>query len=54
MRFIHPENLRAHRYSKTLTRFKGVRALRDYFGPLWSEKLKTAFHQYLLIGLLDE
>ena len=30
---------------------KGVRAFRDYFGPLWSQYLKVAFHQFLLIGL---
>ena len=29
---------------------KGVRA----FGPLLSQKLKIAFHQFLSIGLLDE
>ena len=33
---------------------KGVRALRGYFGPLWSQKLKVAFHQLHLIGLLEE
>ena len=35
-------------------RHKGVRALRDYFGPLKSQKLKVAFHQFHLIGLLEE
>ena len=34
--------------------FKGIRALRGYFGPLWSQKLKVAFHQFHLIGLLEE
>ena len=33
---------------------KGVRALRGYFGPLWSQKLKVAFHQFRLVGLLEE
>ena len=33
---------------------KGVRALRGYFGPLWSQKLKVAFHQFHLTGLLEE
>ena len=33
---------------------KGVRALRGYFGPLWSQKLKVAFQQFHLIGLLEE
>ena len=33
---------------------KGVRALGGYFGPLWSKKLKVAFHQFHLIGLLEE
>ena len=33
---------------------KGVRALRDYFGPLWSQNLKVPFHQFLLVGLLEE
>ena len=33
---------------------KGVRALRGYFGSLYSQKLKVAFHQYHLIGLLEE
>ena len=33
---------------------KGVRALGGYFGPLWSQKLKVAFHQFHLIGLLEE
>ena len=31
---------------------KGVRALRGYFGPLWSQKLKNDFHQYFLIGFI--
>ena len=34
--------------------YKGVRALRGYFGPLLSQKLKIAFHQFLLIGLLEK
>ena len=33
---------------------KGVHALRGYFDPLLSQKLKIAFHQFLLIGLLEE
>ena len=33
---------------------KGVRALRGKFGPLWSQKLKDAFHQFHPIGLLEE
>ena len=33
---------------------KGVRALRGYFGPLWSQKLKVAIHQFHLVGLLEE
>ena len=33
---------------------KGVRALRGYFGPLKSQKLKVAFHQFHLVGLLEE
>ena len=33
---------------------KGVHALRGYFGPLQSQKLKVAFHQFNLIGLLEE
>ena len=33
---------------------KGVRALRDYFGPLQSQKMKVAFHQVHLIGLLAQ
>ena len=33
---------------------KGVRALRGYFGPLWSQKLKVAFHQIHIVGLLKE
>ena len=28
--------------------------LRGYFAPLWSQKLKVAFHQFPLIGLLEE
>ena len=35
-------------------RNKGIRALRGYFGPLWSQNLKVAFHQFLVIGLLGE
>ena len=35
-------------------RYKGVRALRGYFGSLLSQKLKIAFHQFLLIGSLEE
>ena len=34
--------------------YKGEPALRRYFGPLLSQKLKIAFHQFLLIGLLEE
>ena len=33
---------------------KGVRALRGLFGPLWSPNMKIAFHQFLLIVLLEE
>ena len=33
---------------------KGVRALRGYFGSLWSQKLKVAFYQFHLIDLLEE
>ena len=33
---------------------KGVRALRGYFGPHYSKKLKVAFHSFHLIGLLEE
>ena len=33
---------------------KGVRALRGYFGSLLSQNLKVAFHQFHLIGLLEE
>ena len=33
---------------------KGGRALRGKFGPLWSQKLKVAFHQFHPIGLLEE
>ena len=35
-------------------RDKGVPALRGYFGPLWSQKLKIVFHQFPLIGILEE
>ena len=38
----------------TVKYVKGVRALRSYFGPLWSQNLKFAFHNFLLIGLLEE
>ena len=31
-----------------------MRALRGYFGPLWSQNLKVAFHQFRLVGLLEE
>ena len=31
-----------------------VRALRGYFGPLYSQKMKIGFHQFILIGLLEE
>ena len=33
---------------------KGVRALMGYFGPLYSQKMKVAFHQFHLIDLLEE
>ena len=33
---------------------KGVRALRGYFGPIYSQKQKVAFHKFHLIGLLEE
>ena len=32
----------------------GVHALRDKFGPLWGQNLKVTFHQFYLIGLLEE
>ena len=34
--------------------FKGIRTLRGYLGSLLSQKLKVAFHQFHLIGLLEE
>ena len=34
--------------------FKGVRALRGKFDPLWSKKLKVAFQKFHPIGLLEE
>ena len=37
-----------------LDNIQRVRALRGYFGPLLSQKLKTAFHQLLSIDLLEE
>ena len=36
------------------THIKRIRALRGKFGPLWSQKLKVAFHQFNPIGLLEE
>ena len=36
------------------TDIKGVHVLRGKFGPLWSQKLKVAFHQFHPIGLLEE
>ena len=33
---------------------KGVCALRGYFGPLWDQKMKIAFHKFLLISLLEQ
>ena len=33
---------------------KEVRALRGYFAPLYSQKLKNNIHQCLLIGLLEK
>ena len=33
---------------------KGVRALKGYFDPLWSKKLKVAFHQFHVVGFLKE
>ena len=30
---------------------KELRALRGYFGAIWGQKLKVAFHQIFLIGL---
>ena len=39
---------------QTLVRYKGVRSLRGKFGPLWSQKLKVAFHHFHPIGLLEE
>ena len=33
---------------------KELRALRGKFGPLWSQKLNVAFHQFHPIGLLEE
>ena len=33
---------------------KEVHALKGKFGPLWSQKLKVAFHQFHPIDLLEE
>ena len=33
---------------------EGVRPFRGYFGPLFSQKLKIAFHHFILIGLLEK
>ena len=33
---------------------KELRALRGYFGPPMRQKMKLAFHQILLIGLLGQ
>ena len=41
-------------YFSFYEQLKGVRALRGYFGPLYSQKLNVAFHQFHLIGLLEE
>ena len=41
-------------YDPVWKRLKGVRALRGYFGSLLSQELKIAFHQFLLIGLVEE
>ena len=38
---------------QTVKNAKGVRALRGKFGPLWSQKLKDAFHQFHPLGLLE-
>ena len=46
--------LRNGHLNKYYNGLKGVRALRGYFGPLLSQKLKVAFHQFHLIGLLEE
>ena len=40
--------------SYTGTKVKGESALWGKFGPLWSQKLKVAFHQFYPIGLLEE
>ena len=54
-----PERLKARnvficRYFSFYEQLKGVCALRGYFGPLWSQKLKIDFHQFHLIGLSEE
>ena len=33
---------------------KELHTLRGYFGPLYSQKLKVAFHKFHLVGLLQE
>ena len=30
------------------------RLLKGYFGPLWGQKIKVAFHLFLLISLLEQ
>ena len=46
--------VQSHSHRVTSGFIKGVRALRGYFGPLWSQKLKVAFHQFHLVSLLEE
>ena len=37
-----------------LTKIKGGRALRGYFGPPMRSKIKVALHKFLLISLLAQ
>ena len=49
------ENFRQKRISYYFIRSqRGTCYLRGYFGPLWGQKMKIAFHKFLLISLLEQ
>ena len=41
-------------HSKMHPQTKGQRALRDYFGPRWGQKMKIAFTSFFLLVFLDQ
>ena len=53
-KYLHGHHIQEVLLHKDILECKGVLALRGKFGPLWSQKLKVAFHHFHPIGLLED